>query len=59
MVVVMGDVFALVYNFHMPLSLKIKTVRLVELVAIYFGSLSLLSDQHTSISSIGSKINLR
>jgi hypothetical protein len=39
MVVVMGDVFALVYKFHMPLSLKVRTVRLVELVAIDFKSL--------------------
>jgi hypothetical protein len=38
--IVMGDVFALVYNFHMPLSLKVKTVCLMELVAIYFRSLS-------------------
>jgi hypothetical protein len=34
MVAVMGDVFALVYNFHMPLYLKVKTVRPVELVVI-------------------------
>jgi hypothetical protein len=34
MVVVMGDVFAFMYNFHMPLSLKVETVRLVMLVAM-------------------------
>jgi hypothetical protein len=38
--VVMSDVFALVYNFHMPLSSKLKIVRLMELVAIYFRSIS-------------------
>jgi hypothetical protein len=40
--VVMGDVFCFRVYFHMPLSLKVKTVRLVELVAIYLRSLSLL-----------------
>jgi hypothetical protein len=34
MVAVMGDVFALVSNYHVPLSSKVKTVRPVELVVI-------------------------
>jgi hypothetical protein len=42
MVAVMGDVFDLVYNFHVPLALKVETVRIVELDAIYFRSLVFL-----------------
>jgi hypothetical protein len=34
MVASMGDVFALVYEFHVPLPSEVKTVRPVELVVI-------------------------
>jgi hypothetical protein len=33
----MGDVFALVYNFHIPLSLKVKSVHLGELLLYTLG----------------------